>query len=275
MESLSESSMEEEYEVEKILKERTRSEIDKETGQVLSVKEYLLKWVGYEEPTWEPEENLANCQELLKEFLLSQIIKKFNEDKKVKNNSKDKSHESISVNKNMKKMNNKKRKSPDSINMIEDEFDKDSTSVSNCVSVSRYRKNKKKKMEVEEIKETDSDMVYDIEIEKGDESKNSIKENNNKSKSTVNVKKEKNSMNKDDKGISGMKVIRINSMRIPDNLKDGISLNIKFEKNGKTFIENFNTKAELIPNDCLAKYYEMFILDNFKGCDFFKEMHFK
>ena len=141
MESLSESSMEEEYEVEKILRERTRREIDKNTGQVYSVKEYLLKWVGYKEPTWEPEENLANCQELLKEFLLSQIIKKFQEDKKVKNNSKEKNHESISVNKNMKNMNNKKRKSPDPIiNMVEEEFDKDSTSVSNCVSVSRDRK---------------------------------------------------------------------------------------------------------------------------------------
>lgn len=273
MESLSESSMEEEYEVEKILRERTRREIDKNTGQVYSVKEYLLKWVGYKEPTWEPEENLANCQELLKEFLLSQIIKKFQEDKKVKNNSKEKNHESISVNKNMKNMNNKKRKSPDPIiNMVEEEFDKDSTSVSNCVSVSRDRKNKKKKMEVEEIKETDSDIVYDIEIEKGEEPKNTIKENKNKS--NINVKKEKISVNKD-KDISGIKVIRINSMRIPDNLKDGISLNIKFEKNGKTFIENFNTKTELIPKDCLAKYYEMFILDNFKGCDFFKEMQFK
>lgn len=273
MQSLSESSMEEEYEVEKILKERTRHETDKKTGLVTSVKEYLLKWVGYKEPTWEPEENLENCQELLKDFLLSQIIKKFQEDKKIKNNSKEKCHEIISVNKNIQKMNNKKRKSPDPVvNVIEEEFDKDSTSVSNCVSVSRDKRNKKKKIEVEEIKETDEDMVYDIVIEKEDEPKNSI--NENKRKSNINVKKENNNLGKD-KDISGIKVIRINSMKIPDNLKDGISLNIKFEKNGKTFIENFNTKSELIPNDCLAKYYEMFILDNFKGCDFFKEMHFK
>lgn len=30
--------------------------------------QYLLKWTGYEKPTWEPEENCQNCLELLAEF---------------------------------------------------------------------------------------------------------------------------------------------------------------------------------------------------------------
>jgi len=51
MQSLSELSneenSEEEYEVEKILKERTIQGKDKKTGRVIKTKEYLVKWVGY------------------------------------------------------------------------------------------------------------------------------------------------------------------------------------------------------------------------------------
>lgn len=51
----------EEYEVEKILKMRTRK------GRT----EYLIKWVGYDDGwnTWEPEENMGDCDEVMKEFL--------------------------------------------------------------------------------------------------------------------------------------------------------------------------------------------------------------
>jgi hypothetical protein len=52
-------SSDEVYEVEVIL---NATEID---GQTL----YLVKWVGYEEPTWEPVEHLNNCQEMLQEFI--------------------------------------------------------------------------------------------------------------------------------------------------------------------------------------------------------------
>ncbi|KAJ2807890.1 hypothetical protein H4R21_000301 [Coemansia helicoidea] len=31
-------------------------------------KEYLVKWLGYDESTWEPEGNLANASTLLAEF---------------------------------------------------------------------------------------------------------------------------------------------------------------------------------------------------------------
>jgi hypothetical protein len=49
-----------EYEVEKILKQRTRK----------GHKEYLVKWKGYseKESTWEPESHLKNSPKILKEF---------------------------------------------------------------------------------------------------------------------------------------------------------------------------------------------------------------
>ena len=67
---------EQEWEVEKIIKERTTLKKNKKTGKMQECKEYLIKWVGYKTPTWEPEENLEHSQEILKEFLLKEIIKK-------------------------------------------------------------------------------------------------------------------------------------------------------------------------------------------------------
>lgn len=58
------------YEVERILGEKKLT-----TGKIV----YLLKWVGYsrKEVTWEPEEHLENCEQLLKIFKRSQGIKRW------------------------------------------------------------------------------------------------------------------------------------------------------------------------------------------------------
>ena len=48
----------EEYEVEKVLKKRTRK----------GKKEYFVKWKNYDETTWEPMENLQNALNLIEKF---------------------------------------------------------------------------------------------------------------------------------------------------------------------------------------------------------------
>ena len=53
-----------EYEVETLLDVRWRPTRTRTTRRL---KEYQVKWVGYDEPTWEPVENL-NCGRLLYEF---------------------------------------------------------------------------------------------------------------------------------------------------------------------------------------------------------------
>ena len=58
-----------EYEVEKILNEKIKRQKNPKTGKMEYIKEYLVKWIGYDDPTWEPEQNLDNCKELLNEFL--------------------------------------------------------------------------------------------------------------------------------------------------------------------------------------------------------------
>lgn len=252
MQSLSELSIEEssykneegEYEVEKILKQRTRNEKDKKTGQYIKVREYLVKWVGYSETTWEPEDNLINCQELLKDFLISQIMKKLKSTKNPKKIGN-------------KITGNKKRKTPD--NTSEEEQEIDSTTFSNTVNVN----NKRKKINKEDIKESQNDDRIFIDIENDDEECEEKNDN-------LIVNKNKKENKKD----LGIKILRINYMKIPEKIGEGIILSVKYEKKGKTFIDTFNTKTEEIPKECLVEYYEKFICDNFKG-KFEEEMDFE
>ena len=54
-----------EYEVEEILDRRNAGTKAKPKIQ------YLIKWVGYKEPTWEPEENVTHAAEALNDYLKS------------------------------------------------------------------------------------------------------------------------------------------------------------------------------------------------------------
>ena len=72
-----------EYEVEKITDMRQYFRKNLITQKVELSTEYLIKWVGYEQLTWEPLENLNNCKELLKEFYKEH--KKLLKNKKAKN----------------------------------------------------------------------------------------------------------------------------------------------------------------------------------------------
>ena len=75
-----------EWEVEQIIQERKKHIKNKKTGKTSDVTEYLVKWVGYKTPTWEPEENLENCKELLGKYLLSKEL--FNEEHEMKKSKK-------------------------------------------------------------------------------------------------------------------------------------------------------------------------------------------
>ena len=56
---------EEEFEVDRLLDHR-----DKYVNKTRTAREYLVKWLGYgpEHNTWEPENNLLNCQEALRSY---------------------------------------------------------------------------------------------------------------------------------------------------------------------------------------------------------------
>ena len=50
-----------EFEVEKIIKELQIYKQNKVNKNIEQIREYLVKLVGYKNPTWEPIENLENC----------------------------------------------------------------------------------------------------------------------------------------------------------------------------------------------------------------------
>jgi hypothetical protein len=52
------NALEGRWKVETILSERA----------MRGFKEYLIKWVGFEEPTWEPAEHADDCEEVIKNF---------------------------------------------------------------------------------------------------------------------------------------------------------------------------------------------------------------
>ena len=280
MQSLSELSneenSEEEYEVEKILKERTIQGKDKKTGRVIKTKEYLVKWVGYNNPTWEPEENLENCQEILKDFLLYQIMKKLQKGKNVKSHSQEK---------NKKVIEKKRKRSDNSDNDNDDNSDEEkenetstiSNSVPRSVNLNKnVNNNKKKKLSNNDDKEND----IDINIKKEKGGYKSEEEDEDEIGEVEVSDKEQNEIvkNEDEKGKNnvheGFKIKRIKSMIIPKDKNEGIKFNIMYEKEGKTFIDIFDAKNEEIPSEYLIEYYEKFICDNNKGFQYNEEMVF-
>ena len=399
-EEIFETDSEKEYEVEKIIRERPKRQKNPKTGKMEYIKEYLVKWVGYESPTWEPEYNLVNSQELLKEFLLKQVMKRL---KKEKEKPKTPRTFDIYNNKKFPKSPKKKRKNTES--QTEDistfSYSNSNNIISNKININNINinsdnnnnekiikeaKDKEKEKEKEKNKEDEivnMDTYYDIEIL--DEKKNSEYKNGsyntiidisskgsniceketdkdkdtishkNKDKNKDNQKEEKKSNKKDlndnqrpkiennvinaikevdniidlgkfsesiysdeenedeenskivngkiknksnekknevlyylekkrlnsekDKDIyeekdDNLKVIGIYSMKVPNEYEKGIIVNIKFKKNNKIYIEEFNTQSEEIPSDYLVKYYEMFICEFFKGQIYSQELCF-
>ena len=55
-----------EYTVEKVLAQKR---FKQRNGR--SMTKYLVKWEGYDDPTWEPVRNLSNCRAKIDEFLAS------------------------------------------------------------------------------------------------------------------------------------------------------------------------------------------------------------
>ena len=346
-----------EWEVERIIKERSKRRKNKKTGKMEHIKEYLVKWVGYKSPTWEPEENLEHSQELLKEFLLRQIMKKLKKEKqKIPQTPNIYRYEKTPTVTEYKIL--KKRKLTESLNG--EEPSTFSNSLTNNVKKNKNKKNNKKNKNLSVLnEEEEEDMYYDIEIgdvddqkslkkvkneineneEKSLNSRNAFKKNGNKSinnKSKIindeiditelnqishsiylddedNIKKnndtgeneDEDEDEKEDTSITNylekkrsspnegdvsdekekkenhhnnkdneFKIIQIYSIKVPKDSNTGIILNVKYKKNNKIYIEEFNTKNGEMPNDCLVKYYDMIICELLKGQSIYKELSF-
>ena len=58
-----------EWEVEEIKGQRMKRIKNPKSKKYDLKKEYLIQWKGFQTPSWEPEENLLNCKDLLYEYL--------------------------------------------------------------------------------------------------------------------------------------------------------------------------------------------------------------
>ena len=331
-----------EWEVEKILEERKKRKKIEKTGKYKYIKEYLIKWVGYEYPSWEPEENLENCQESLKDFKLNKNKKKKGKKEKGKekkkiiskksklfqlertesfilNNSKKRKLSKNKNNENENKLiipniytnnelSNKEENNFDSLNFLnikeEDNTYYDFTTINNKVNEESTKYNNNNDINCyEKIKLNNDIYLKDPNnclleyYEKAQFNQNETIENNDLKTDynqildeDVNMNTNKyfnelfknNSLNNnlvdpfdfEKENNNELKILEIYNMKVPNDSEKGIILNIKYKKNNKIFIEEFNTKYEEVPTDCLIKYYEMFIHENFKGKNYNKDMIF-
>lgn len=235
-----------EYEVEKILKERIKRKKNKKTGKIESIKEFLVKWKGYKNPTWEPEENLENSQLLLKDFLVKQL-KKNNKKEKKKNISTTK----LKKNEKSNFINgNKNRKSSESIN--EEEQSTFSYSINHHhISNKKCFHNKKKSNELSELE--DENMYYDIEID--EDSKEKRKEMENKEIEFMNEeRKEKELIRIDDESFKKLRNKNIKNEEKSKNDENDKYNNIDLilttdsKKNNKSN-KNFSDEEDIIGLD--------------------------
>ena len=167
--SAKEQDSEKEWEVEKILKERPKRRKNPKTGRMEFIKEYLVKWVGYNKPSWEPEENLEHSKEILKDFLITQLMKTVKSKKSIQKSPKkgttNQGADNIALSnkiENKRKASQKPQKSQNS--------DEPST-LSNCLTnntiSNKKRKNSRRKTKIDNsltIVEDEDNNYYDIEI---------------------------------------------------------------------------------------------------------------
>ena len=290
------------FEVEKILKSRTKN----------NKKEYLIKWVGYKRPTWEPESNVNNCEELLKKFLLQENGKKCTKNAKTT----DESQKKLKNEKKIKPKNKKigkiistkktfsscekvnKKKLPKTLKVYsalqeEEEFIPYDININEDKEKQPKNNDKVKSVEISQDDEINISLISngkdkvsfdDLEGKEDKNEKSDKKQNDSttsKSEMTfLNKKRKIDSRNEEimeerEKGDDKINIKEIYSMRIPENSEEGIKLNIKYMKNNKIYIEEFDSNSGEISLQTLTKYYEIVLYDLLKGKNYSKTLSVK
>ena len=387
-EEIYENGLDQEWEVENILKERMRRRKNKKTGKMEFKKEYLVKWVGFKDTSWEPEENLEHSKEILRDFLIKRVMKTVkSNNNKFLSKTPQKLPRKYAQNTSNKISNTTKKKLKE-IKNIDEPSTLSNSPTNDAFSATKNNliKNNEAKLTVLEEKEEEENMHYEIEImdEKKDDNndinqnnnykeneknnlsnsafsfykglkefkkipeeykektsnlQNEIKENGNDQSNIniININQSEENINENNLNDIGkfshtiyidedddeekedskveeinnkivgkfvenskdakflgkkrfnistptfteevedknkIKVMSINSIKVPENFEEGIKLNIKYKLNNKIYIDEFDTHSGQIPTSNIFKYYEMFICEYFQKGDYFKELCF-
>ena len=80
----------------------------------------------------------------------------------------------------------------------------------------------------------------------------------------------------DEKSKNKIKIIGINSLKIPTNIKEKFWINATYLNNcdNKTYTRDFESTNKNIPKDYLIKYYECLFFEKSKGQKFTKKIAF-
>ena len=277
-----------EYEVEKILKERTKTIYNKKLGVTSFKKEYKVKWVGYTRPTWEPESNLNNCQKLLNDFNQNKERK----EKKLINKYK---HPLIDLGKKKKteysiysalKNNKKETKIKEEIKHDEQyenkliekceappvrtlydykpEYNKNINSTENNIFNNENNKTKDNDDDSGNLITLEEFAGFDFIRKSPGIKKEKFYVEDNVEKKREKVKKKK------------LDIIEISSIKIPDEPNEKFKLNIKYKnrENNQITCDEFEANNRGIRKDILIKYYESIIFKFKKGENIINTMTF-
>lgn len=284
-----------EYEVEKILNERTKTVYNKKTKVTSLKKEYKVKWVGYARPTWEPESNLFNCAKLLTEYNQkkkekeNKIMNKYKHpliDLSCNKKSEFTTYSSIKRKKKEKKIKEEKKHSEHKENH------KENRSSERCEAppartplpiksehnnnINNIDNNKFNGLIFKNKELDDSDNLITLEefagIEPLDKSLG-IKKEKFYDEDTKETKKE---IKKEKKKKKKLNIIEISNVRVPDDLNEKFKLSIKYKsrENNQINTNEFESNDRSIRRDVLIKYYENILFKNKKGENIIEPMTF-
>jgi len=276
-----------EWEVEKIILHRTRTVKNLKTKKLEQKKEYLLKWKGYENPTWEPEENLANCQKLLKEYLKKKtsdiqpisfrseptilpvkenILTYFNRSEKCISK---KNITTLNGHKRGRSLGHASKKCPASFN---------SQSIQNIFDDNNKNIEKEKEREIE--KETDKEREKEKEKEKEEEEKssdNNISENEFSDPSSDSIQ-DKNqaypSNGSNDfntncsssiQDINNIRIIDVIGVKYPSKSTESIKYKVRYKYDGKIETKMIKKESNIISTEMMVRFYENIIGEFHKG----------
>ena len=198
-----------EYEVEAIVDDRKKRYYDKKSKSYKFTTEYLIKWVGYKRRSWEPEQNLENCKEMLLKYKVNKknLFRKNGSKTPIKSNipKNNKNKDNISTPHKLKKnpylayLSDKEddknyNKNNNDNNYNDDDYNDDKSEISFKYNIKTKQKLKKNKIKIKnkflkknkEKKSKLIDLDFDIEIVDGNESPfyNKINKNEFYSEST-------------------------------------------------------------------------------------------
>ncbi len=275
-----------EWEVEKIIAHRTRTVKNIKNKKLEQKKEYLLKWKGYENPTWEPEENLVNCQKLLKEYLKKTILDiqpiSFRSEPTilpVKENILtylNRSEKGISK-KNIITLNGHKRgrslghvskKCPASMNSqnFQNLYNDNNKNIEKEAEKDREREKEKEK-EREKEKEEEEKSSEDNNISENDfsePSSDSIQDNNQAYPSNGSNDFNTN-CSSSIQDINNIRIIDVIGVKYPSKSTESIKYKVRYKYDGKIETKMIKKESNIISTEMMVRFYENIIGEFHKG----------